>query len=75
MKKYNLNIILSNKAFFKDKNAFLKNGAFAIGVDTYKRLVDVKYYNNSIQERDLSLFLFLQNNNKIIVAPRYNEII
>ncbi|CAD8169199.1 unnamed protein product [Paramecium pentaurelia] len=74
MKKYNLNIILSNKAFFKDKNVFLKNGAFAIGIDTYKRLVDVKYYNNSIQERDLSLFLFLQNNNKIIVAPRYNEI-
>ena len=74
MKKYNLNIILSNIAFFKDKNVFLKNGAFAIGIDTYKRLVDVKYYNNSIQERDLSLFLFLQNNNKIIVALRYNEI-
>ncbi|CAK86766.1 unnamed protein product (macronuclear) [Paramecium tetraurelia] len=73
MKKQNLNIILSNKAFFKDKNLFLKNGAFAIGVDTYKRVVDVKYYNNSIQERDLSLLLFLQNNNKIIVAPRYNE--
>ncbi|CAD8183367.1 unnamed protein product [Paramecium octaurelia] len=73
MKKQNLNIILSNKAFFKDKNLFLKNGAFAIGVDTYKRVVDVKYYNNSIQDRDLSLLLFLQNNNKIIVAPRYNE--
>ncbi|CAD8111234.1 unnamed protein product [Paramecium sonneborni] len=73
IKKFHPNIILSNKAYFKDKNQFLKNGAFAIGIDTYKRLVDLKYYNNSIQERDLSLFSFLQNNNKIIVAPRYND--
>lgn len=48
MKNFHLNIILSNRAYFKDKNIFLKNGAFAIGVDTYKRLVDLKYYNNSI---------------------------
>ena len=45
-----------------------------MGIDTYKRFIDCKYYNNSIQERDLSLFFFIQNNNKIVVAPRYNEI-
>jgi len=73
LREKNLKVILSNRPLFKDKNIFLQNGAFVIGADTYKRLIDTKYYNNSISERDISFIKFLQNNNKIIVAPRYNE--
>lgn len=59
MRASGLDIIISNKPLFKDKNIFLKNGAFAIGADTYKRLIDVKYYNNSIPERDISFIKFI----------------
>ena len=68
-----MNLILSTRPLFKDKNVFLTNGAFCIGVDTYKRLIDTKYYNNSIGERDISFIEFIKNNNKIVVAPRFNE--
>ena len=69
-----MNLILSTKPLFKNKNIFLTNGAFSIGADTYKRLIDTKYYNSSITERDISFIEFLKNNNKIVVAPRYNDI-
>ena len=68
-----MRLILSSRPLFKDKNIFLKNGAFSIGADTYKRLIDIKYYHNSITERDISFVEFLKNNNKIVVAPRFNE--
>jgi hypothetical protein len=68
-----LNLILSTRPLFKDKNIFLKDGAFSIGADTYKRLIDTKYYNSSITERDISFIEFLKNNNKIVVAPRFNS--
>ncbi len=58
------------KQLFKDKNIFLRNGAFAIGIDTYKRIINTKYYNNSTTDRDISFVEFLKNNNKFIVAPR-----
>lgn len=73
MRERNLQIIISNRPLFKDKNVFLENGAFAIGVDTYTRLIDTKYYHSSVTERDISFVKFLQHNNKIIVAPRFNE--
>lgn len=65
-----MNVILSARPLFRDKNIFLKNGAFSIGADTYKRIIDPKYYNNSPTERDISFIEFLKNNNEIVVAPR-----
>lgn len=59
MREKDLQIIVSNRPLFKDKNVFLRNGAFVIGADTYKRLIDTKYYNNSVPERDISFIKFL----------------
>lgn len=58
-----MNIIISARPLFKDKNIFLKNGAFSIGADTYKRLIDLKYYNHSKTDRDISYIEYLKNNN------------
>ena len=59
LREKNLKVILSNRPLFKDKNIFLQDRAFVIGADTYKRLIDTKYYNNSISERDISFIKFL----------------
>ena len=65
-------VILSMRPLFRDKNVFLRDGAFALGIDTYKRIIDVKYYNHSCTDRDISFIEFLKNNNIFIVAPRHN---
>ena len=46
-KKNKLNVILPRDPLYVDKAKFVKNCCFPVGHDTYRRLADTKYYENS----------------------------
>lgn len=46
----NFKVLLSKKTFFYEKCALAKNSTFILGMDTFARLIDLKYYNNSYEE-------------------------
>ena len=62
------NAMISMKPFFYTKNAFSQNGYFIMGADTYKRLVNTKYYGNSREQMVISLSDFTKCNNTLVVA-------
>jgi len=68
-----LNAMITKLPFFGDKNSFLQNGYFVLGADTFKRLLDTRYYSHSYEHMIAKLAEFTRKNNKIIVAPRVVE--
>ena len=65
--------MLTNRPFFYAKNEYLKNGYFVVGTDTYKRIIDTKYYSNSNEVMISKLAEFLRCENHLVVAPRLNS--
>lgn len=70
----NLNVMVSNHMLFTQKNEYLHNGVFALGFDTYKRLFDVRYYDNSMEVLILKMGEFLRKNNRFVVFKRRNPL-
>jgi len=65
--------MITHKPFFYAKNDYLKEGFFVVGADTYKRIVNTKYYNNSRDIMISKLSEFEKNKNTLVVAPRLNS--
>ncbi len=71
-------VLITNKALFKDLSLLFKTLKdipvnFVAGFDTYKRIIDKKYYG-SAEDRDQAVQVVTQNGkNKILVAPRFNS--
>lgn len=68
--KCGLITMITMKALFFQKNELLRNGFFLVGADTLKRIVDKKYYGNSMERMIGQLAVFEQHSNKFICAPR-----
>ncbi len=64
--------MLTKIPFFYSKNEYLRDGYFIVGADTYKRIVNVKYYDNSRDIMISKLTEFAKYQNNLIVAPRLN---
>ena len=67
------NAMITKIPYFGDKNFYLTNGYFLLGADTFKRLLDKKYYENSYEFMIAKLSEFRKKNNKLIVASRYDS--
>ena len=68
------NAMITKIPYFGDKNSYLTNGYFLLGADTFKRLLDKKYYENSYEFMIAKLSEFRKKNNKLIVASRYDSV-
>jgi len=64
------NVMITQIPYFSDKNVYLKNGYFILGTDTFKRLIDTKYYEDSYEIMVGKLGEFRKRNNKIVFASR-----
>jgi nicotinic acid mononucleotide adenylyltransferase/nicotinamide mononucleotide (NMN) deamidase PncC len=40
-----LNLVLTNAALFKDKASLFPDSTFVVGIDTFARIIDAKYFN------------------------------
>jgi len=65
--------MLTHRPFFYAKNEYLRNGYFVVGTDTYKRIIDTKYYDNSQDIMISKLAEFIRCENHLVVAPRVNS--
>ena len=62
-------VLLSQAGLFKDKLQFIRDGVFVMGVDTFRRVFDLKYYNGQ-EELDNFCRLMQENGMKIAVGGR-----
>ena len=71
-KDLGLNLAISNKGLFLDKLDYIESSDFLIGVDTMKRIIDIKYYNDC--EKNLENFLekFIVKKCEYLTFPRYD---
>lgn len=65
--------MLTTKPSFVKKCELITDGLFLMGADTFVRLLDKKYYNDSAEEMFCALSEFKKSNNRIIVAPRFDS--
>lgn len=68
LKEIGVNVLLSGKGRFVDKR--LKHGVFVVGADTYTRLGDLKFYNNSIKELKKAVAQFIVDDVSFLVFHR-----
>eukprot|EP01016_Furgasonia_blochmanni_P001295 TRINITY_DN1048_c0_g3_i1.p1 TRINITY_DN1048_c0_g3~~TRINITY_DN1048_c0_g3_i1.p1 ORF type:complete len:431 (-),score=30.63 TRINITY_DN1048_c0_g3_i1:26-1318(-) len=66
-------VILSNRGLYRDKVEFLRESFFAVGADTYKRILDTKFYEHSYERLVLALGKLQEAGMKFVVAPRLNK--
>ena len=69
--KYNLPLLITNAPLFADKLDFFENVIVLCGADTYRRIIDLKYYE--MDENRLLSFLekVKKNDSRFVVIPRY----
>lgn len=65
---------MSKAGLFAEKCKFVENASFALGADTFKRILDAKYYNNSEATRIETLSTFLKSDVDFVLAPRLNSL-
>ena len=66
----NPSLVLTNAKLFIDKARLMPNCHFVIGYDTYIRILNPKYYNDSTDNLRKALDEFRQYGTKFIVAGR-----
>eukprot|EP00347_Sterkiella_histriomuscorum_P012838 403367032 len=68
----NLNLLVTCKSYFVEKAKLLPNCTFILGYDTFIRVVDLKYYQHSMDEYIKILQIFRDNHTKFLVGGRLN---
>ena len=66
----NSSLVLTNVGLFIDKAMLMKDCYFVIGWDTYIRILNPKYYDNSKKNLCAVLDRFKEQGTKFIVAGR-----
>ncbi|KAL4476284.1 hypothetical protein ABPG74_010017 [Tetrahymena malaccensis] len=72
LKPYQYGIVISKRSLFTEKCSYTANSTFAVGIDTFKRILDNKYYNDSIEDKIATLATFKNSKTDFVVAPRLN---
>lgn len=65
-------LIINKAGLFKDKLLYIKNGYFLMGVDTFKRVFDLKYYSGKEEIEDFCESM-IKRGMKIAVGGRIDE--
>eukprot|EP01017_Pseudomicrothorax_dubius_P004329 TRINITY_DN10845_c0_g1_i5.p1 TRINITY_DN10845_c0_g1~~TRINITY_DN10845_c0_g1_i5.p1 ORF type:complete len:364 (-),score=67.51 TRINITY_DN10845_c0_g1_i5:561-1652(-) len=66
----NKNVLLTDKPLFWQKNDFFTDCHFAVGTDTFRRVVDVKFYDHNYDKMLFAFGHFAARNNRLLVFPR-----
>jgi nicotinic acid mononucleotide adenylyltransferase/nicotinamide mononucleotide (NMN) deamidase PncC len=66
-------LIFTNAATFVEKCRIAPGATFIVGTDTLSRIVEPKYYNGSIDQRDLALDEIVALKTKFLVFGRHDD--
>jgi nicotinic acid mononucleotide adenylyltransferase len=73
IKRIGFDVVITNASTVAAKSLHFTRSFFCIGTDSFIRLFDLKYYNNSKISRDLAFERIRSSGNRFLVFPRKSD--